>query len=263
MATTSQNTNTQHTIITQPLTMSSMISNSTSLPESRKRSADAQGTPPSAKKPCVTDMQKINATKEYSIESLSKLSTGDLEYMQKKIKAALYEKKKWVEVVECDRDTAIQHDGGAFLGEYANHYFYFAPCNAEAFTAKQLECLKESIACCFLCGQCCDEDDEDDEDDYGLDPCECRMGHSNQSFSFMMNLGEETFDDECALGLLPIKWKRQGELRNEKMYSFEHLKIEIGDLNELSPEFLMNVATYLLNPVGTLQLPYSVIESVE
>ena len=42
MATTSQNTNTQHTIITQPLTMSA---NSTSLPESRKRSADAQGTP--------------------------------------------------------------------------------------------------------------------------------------------------------------------------------------------------------------------------
>ena len=169
MATTSQNTNTQHTIITQPLTMSA---NSTSLPESRKRSADAQGTPPSAKKPCVTDMQKINATKEYSIESLSKLSTGDLEYIQKKIKAALHEQKKWVKVVECDRDTAIQHDGGAFLGEYANHYFYFAPCNAEAFTAKQLECLKESIACCFLCGQCCDEDDEDDEDDKKVEQLE-------------------------------------------------------------------------------------------
>lgn len=258
MATTSQtHKHTTQTIITQPLNMSST---STSLPD-RKRSADAQGTTQSAKKPCVnTDMQKINATPEYSIESLSKLTPTGLEYMQKKIKAALYEQKKWAKVVECDRATAIQHNGGAFLGECGSHYFYFAPCNAEAFTAKQLECLDSSIACCFLCGRCCDEDDEDDED---VDPCECIMGYNNQSFSFMMNLDEETFDDECALGLLPIKWKVQGECMNEKMYSMEHLRIEIGDLNKLSPEVLMNVATYLLNPVGRLNLPYSVINSVE
>tara|TARA_B110000977_G_scaffold177964_1_gene235048 strand:- start:1131 stop:1859 length:729 start_codon:yes stop_codon:yes gene_type:complete len=240
-----------------------MSANSTSLPD-RKRSAPVSDTdsvtPPSAKKPCVTDMQQINATPEYSIESLSKLSTAGLEYMQKKIKAALHEQKKWAKVVECDRATAIQHKGGAFLGECGSHYFYFAPCNAEAFTAKQLECLDSSIACCFLCGQCCDEDDEDDED---VDPCECKMGYNNQSFSFMMNLDEETFDDECNAGLLPIKWEVQGECMNEKMYSIEHLRIEIGDLNKLSPKVLMNVATYLLNPVGLLQLPYSVIKSVE
>ena len=215
------------------------------IPESRKRSADAQGTTQSAKKPCVnTDMQKINATP--SIASLSELTRPGLEYMQKKTV-----QKKWVEVVECDRATAIQHNGGAFLGECGSHYFYFAPCNAEAFTAKQLECLESSIACCFLCGQCCDEDED-------ADPCECY-----ESFSFMMDLDEKTFDDECDAGLLPIKWKVQGECMNENMYSMEHLRIEIGDLNKLSPEVLMSVATYLLNPVGRLNLPYSVINSVE
>jgi len=202
-------------------------------------------------------MVKIDATEEYSIASLSKLSPGGLEYMQIKIKAAKYEQKKWVKVVECDRAAAIQHNGGAFLGEDGSHYFYFAPCNAEAFTAKQLECLDSSIACCFLCGQsCCDEDDEDDEDD--LDPCECKLN----DYSFMMKLNEETFDDECQAGLLPIKWKVQGECFNENMYSMEQLRIEIGDLNKLSPEVLVTVATYLQNPVGQLNLPYSVIISV-
>ena len=239
----------------------SSTSISTSLPESRKRSADAQGTTQSAKKPCVvTDQEKINATPEFNIDFLSKLSPGGLEYMIKKIKAAQYEQQKWVEVVECDRTTAIQHNGGAFLGECGSHYFYFAPIKAKTFTPKQLECLDSAIACCFLCGQCCDEDEDDDED---LDPCECKMGYNNQSFSFMMNLDEKTFDDECDAGLLPIKWKVQGECVNEKMYSIEHLRIEIGDLNKLSPEVLMSVATYLLNPVGRLNLPYRVIESVE
>jgi hypothetical protein len=229
-----------------------MSTSSTLLPESRKRSAESPAPATQAKRACVVhDMDKIDSTKEYSIASLAMLTPGGLGYLQN------LGQNKWVDVIECDRATAIQHNGGAFLGEDGSYYFYFAPCNAEAFTAKQLECLVSSIDCCFCrghcCEHCCDEDDEDDED-----PCECKLN----DHSFMMKLNEETFDDECQAGLLPIKWKVQGECCNENMYSMEQLRFEIGDLNNLSPKLLMTVATYLQNPVGHLNLPYKVIISV-
>ena len=186
---------------------------------------------------------------------LQKMSDETLEELSYKLRKAKWDKKAWCEHVECDRDTAISKGslGGYTTGELGTHYFYFSSTESDEFTDEQHDMLINHIACCYMHGQPCASQLDDE---WNGDPCECRMGHDNQSYWFETNLGKETFVSECQVGLIEPKWVYHSETwdTSENIYSEEELKAYFGDLNNLTTENLTKAAKYLKNPKGKLEI---------
>ena len=135
---------------------------------------------------------------------LQNLSEDEFVWLNGEVRHAKHSRKAWCNSVECDRETALSFPYNGFTsGELGTHYFYFEHKKKRDFSEEEIEHLIKYTPCCFMNGQCCffklgSEDDEE----YDGDLCECCMGRDNGSYSFELNLGEDTIESERQCGLI-------------------------------------------------------------
>ena len=117
-----------------------------------------------------------------------------------RIADALHEKKKFVQFVECDRETALLHEYNGYsscCGD--NNYFYLnrvAECSlsSEKFSKSEMELIQDNLFCCYTYGQPCNHENE---------MCECQMAAATGDHKIVLGIDETTIEDEQNIGLIP------------------------------------------------------------
>lgn len=142
-----------------------------------------------------------------SESQLVELSDENFNCLESKLGGAAQTRKRWAEVIECSRETAMLHDYNGFtFGELGDQYFYFQHTRLRDFTNDEIEHLEAYPACCYLQGYCClAELGRNYEDDYDGSQCECQMGHENGEYRICSGhqyIGDNTIDDERHYGLI-------------------------------------------------------------
>ena len=124
----------------------------------------------------------------------------DLNEIALRIADALHEKKKFVQFVECDRETALLHEYNGYsscCGD--NNYFYLnrvAECSlsSEKFSKSEMELIQDNLFCCYTYGQPCNHENE---------MCECQMAAATGDHKIVLGIDETTIEDEQNIGLIP------------------------------------------------------------
>tara|TARA_B100000795_G_scaffold262556_1_gene240620 strand:- start:109 stop:963 length:855 start_codon:yes stop_codon:yes gene_type:complete len=124
----------------------------------------------------------------------------DLNEIALRIADALHQKRRFVEFVECDRETALLHEYNGYSSCCGcNNYFYLnrvTECSLsnEKFSKSEMEMIQDNLFCCYTYGQPCNHENE---------MCECQMAAATGDHEIILGIDETTIEDEQNIGLIP------------------------------------------------------------